>query len=273
MTKSSDITPLLEQFKLFLRSTDKMSEDEIDVYVLGLRNDIITSTDVEGNIPKLRLTTAGAILKRLSNAGFFKYMPDSENSKKGGRGRVKKYKVVPPGTALRSTIEEQERVTKVIEKIDEHLESSEGGNIDDELWVTRPEDTAISTFASRIEKALRTVKIYSHDCSWANVPKIMEAVRNCKYRNVPVYVVCTGAGKSEKEILKKRGLKLNRTNIHTLPFVVIDDYLLLMPYKCTGLSSRYSLMETQNKYWVESKKRLFETLYNERKNKGVHSLT
>lgn len=270
MTKVVEIEPFLEQFKLSLRSNGKMSPDEIEVYILGLKKGIITSTDIEENIPHLRLTTAGGILKRLSNMGFFKFLPDSDSIKKGGRGKVKKYKVIPPGVALRPAIEEQKRMTKVIEKIDEYLEFSEvkSDTVDDDLWVTRHEDAAISTFANGIRKATQSIKIYSHDCSWANAPDVMNALRDCQYRNIPVHVVASNPGKREKENLKKLSLKLNFTKVYTSPFIIIDDTLLMLPYKRSALGSRYSLMETRNKYWVENHMKLFGTLYNRQSSKG-----
>lgn len=261
-----------ELLKSYLLSNSKIPENEVKVYILCLKaasqKSIITSGYVT-DLQPMHQSTAGILLKHLANRGCFMPLVDSKGTRKGGRGRTGKYKLLPPGIAFRSIIEEYERARRAIEKIDEHFENLPEGQDDDEngFWIVKPEETAMNLLCNTFRKAAKSIKIYSHDCSWAKVSDIIAALKYCLARNVSIRIVCTNPGKKEKGTLKKLNLKPVVTTTPGNPFIIIDDELMFLPHKANALGSRYSLMQTRMSYTVENHKNLFEDLYNKGKNK------
>ena len=244
-----------------LVETHRLDEDDAKIYVLGLKKGIITS----GNIVKEKIIsrqpTASDRLRRLTNEGYFECTLDEQKMR--GKGHTKKYKAIPPEVVLQDYLRNYGEIHACIEKIKEHRELlSETTELENEIWLLKPQKVAMNRTATMIRSAKQNVKIFSHDCTWFYDTEIKDSLGRAISNKVPVQLFATEADERITNGLKKMGISLIKSSAVCLPFCLVDDSLLLLP--CSGgvLSTEYFVISTRQKYLVDNFIGIFNSLSN-----------
>jgi sugar-specific transcriptional regulator TrmB len=243
----------------FLIEAGKLNEIDAKIYVLGLKKGIITSGEVVKERILSRQTTVGDRLRRLANDGYFERTLDEPKLR--GKGHARKYKAIPPEVALSSFLEKYQGIHDCIEKIKESRElQSETTELENEIWLIRPQKVAMSRVAAFIRSARQSVKIFSHDCSWFQISEIKDSLQIIASNKVPVQIFATKADEKIDKALKKIGIHLLKTAATYIPFCLIDDSLLLL--SCLGglLSNEYFVISTKQKYLVNNFAETFNSI-------------
>ena len=240
--------------KTFLTVSAKLGLDEIDatIYALGLKKGIITSSDVAEET-KLRQPTAGDRLRRLSSKGFFEVTPHVGETPASGRGHPRKYRVVHPRIALKDLLKEYDKLPPTLGLIDQHFEVlAESTGQEGDLWLLQPEKIALEKASMMLRGAERSIKIYSHDCTWFWDEGIKNALKDAISRGVTVQVLATNPERKITKGLASINAELYILDFRGPPFCLIDDSLLILPKKEGTLRTQYSLISTNGRYLVDN---------------------
>ncbi len=257
---------LFDDLRNFLQRIAGFDENEAAIYALGIERGVITTRDAMG-ATKLRQTTAGEILRRLSKRGFFR-ASISEAGGKGGRGHAQRFAVENPKTALKIVLESIDRFQDLLGQIDEHLEViGSQGSVDEEMWELSP-DTLVSQFVASVGSCSSSVKVVSNDCSWVSSDEIREAFKAASVRGVMITVRAAHVSAKDSETLSGCGVRLEELRARGQPFALVDDRILYLPVKTGSLRSEYSGMCTSNPYLVGNFLSLFENLSSSRRRTG-----
>jgi sugar-specific transcriptional regulator TrmB len=243
----------------FIIEAGKLEKTDAAIYILGLKKGVITSGDIVDASIISRQTTAGDRLRKLSNAGYFEAVLKELNRR--GQGRARKFKASPPQVVLRELLEMYQGVNQVLETVNEHREVlSEADPPDDEIWLIKPQKTAMHQVATVIGNAQTSVKIYSHDCSWFRVAAITNALVKARGNKIKISVIATNPNEQIEKWLKKIGGDLQNTKLPCVPFCVVDDATLFLP--CAGgvLGNDYFVIKTKQRYLVDDFVEMFETM-------------
>lgn len=248
------------ELKKFLIEAVKLEEKDAAIYILGLRKGIITSGDVIDAhiVPRARQNTAGDHLRRLRHDGYFESGPEEENRR--GKGRARKYKATPPEIVLKEPLELYKGLNQILGEIDEHREVlSETSELDEDIWILKSQKIGMQQFASMIRGARKSIKIYSHDCTWFEEPSVSNALRNAKQNKVGIQVFATNPDERIVKGLKKIG-DIARTKTRFVPFCIVDDSILLLPCKGGVFANEYFVVSTRQKYLVDNFVETFNSL-------------
>lgn len=254
MTSSETHRDPLKELITHLVEADRLDITDARIYVFGLKKGIITSGDVFDEKIVLRQTTAADRLRRLASKGYFQRTPDEPRMH--GRGHAKKYRAIPPEEALYDFLQKYDKIQDCIEKIKESREllarTSEETRLEDEISLLKPQKVAVSRVAKIIQSAKQSIKIFSHDCTWFDHPKINESLVMASSNKVTIQIFATEADKRIVKNLKKMGVSIKKISVAYIPFCLVDDSMLLLP--CIGgtLSTEYFVILTGQKYLVEN---------------------
>jgi len=248
---------LFEDLKLFLVESKTLDSTDADIYVLGLKKGAITSGDVlEARITP-RQSTAGDHLRRLSNAGFFDSVLAEDNRK--GKGRARAYKAAPPEAVLKDALDMHQRLNSILGKIMEHSELlSEAVQVDGEIWLIRPQKTAMKRASAMLQNAKKSIKIYGHDCTWFNDFSVNSGLAKAASGKVKVHAIATNPDVQTMKGLRGLGVTVAQTKTPCVPFCLIDDIHLLLPCKGGALENEYFIISTRQRYLVDCFVKVFE---------------
>jgi len=250
-----------EELQLFLVQTYRLDEIDAKIYTLALKKGMVTSGIVINEMPELHQPTVSDKLRRLANKGFLAATPRVRGTKSDAKRYPSKYLPVSPRLVLKDSLAIYEHVNKVVlSQIDEHMEvlsTKESEELDEDIWITKPEEIAMIRWASAIQNAKNSVQIYSHDCTWFNDDGIRNALRTASSQGVKVEVIATQPDSRVISGLSKIGINVNLTNLPNIPFCVIDKKLLFIPFRGGKLGTRYLFLMSGQKYLVENFMKFF----------------
>ena len=115
----------------------------------------------------------------------------------------------------------------------------------------------------KIQSAKERVAIAGRDCSWLDHPSVRDALRNVAKQNVKVVIKASNPGRSTMTAAKDIGAKLKRTGVPPPAFCLIDNSMLLLPYRVQhpdSIQPEYELFTTTSSYLIEGFTKLFENL-------------
>lgn len=245
----------------FLTEASKLDEIDARIYTLGLKKGIITSSDVVKEKLISRQTTAADRLRRLANEKYFECTLDEPKMR--GKGHARKYRAIAPDVALQDFLEKYRGIHACIEKIKEHRELlSETTELENEIWLLKRQKVAVNRVATIIRSAKKSIKIFSHDCTWYDHARIKDSLVKAISNKVSIELFATEPNERIIRGLKKIGIPVNKIPVAYLPFCLVDDSLLLLP--CTGglLSTEYFVILTRQKYLVDNFLKTFSSFMN-----------
>lgn len=254
--------------KTFLTVSGKLDEMDATIYALGLKKGIITSSDVVEET-KLRQPTSGDRLRRLASKGFFEVTPHVGEAPASGRGHPRKYRVVHPRIALKDLLKAYDELRPTLNLIDQHFEVlAESTGQEGDLWLIQPQKTALKKASAMLRGAERSIKIYSHDCTWFWDEGIKNALRDVISRGVTVQVLATNPDRKITKGLASINAELYLLDFLGPPFCLIDDSLLILPKREGTLRTRYSLILTNDGYLVDNFSKMYVNLLSYSKPQG-----
>jgi len=238
--------------KTFLTISGKLDEMDATIYALGLKEGIITSSDV-AVATGLRQTTSGDRLRRLASKGFFEVTPHVGEIPTSGKGHPRRYRVVHPKIVLEDLLKIKDELRPALDIIDQHLEVlAESAGPEGDFWLIQPQKIALKKASSMLRGAERSIKIYSHDCTWFWDEEIKNALKDAITRGVAVQVLATNPDRKITKGLASINIELYILDFPGPPFCLIDDSLLLLPKKEGTLHIQYSLISTNERYLVDN---------------------
>jgi sugar-specific transcriptional regulator TrmB len=238
--------------KAFLTISGKLDEMDATIYALGLKEGIITSSDV-AMATGLRQTTSGDRLKRLASKGFFEVTPHVGETPASGRGHPRMYRVVHPRIVLGDVLKINDELRPALDIIDQHLEViAESAGQEGDLWLIQPQKIALKKASTMLRGAERSIKIYSHDCTWFWDEEIKNAMKDAISRGVTVQVLATNPDRKIAKGLASMNAELYILDFQGPPFCLIDDFLLILPKREGTLHMQYSLISTNARYLVDN---------------------
>jgi len=250
----------ITQFIDTMRSQRILNDTELEIYDFGLRQTILTSSDVAKHF-NIRPSTASNRLKHLTKQGYLEESPRDGASKRSGKGHAFKYRAVHPKLALRSFISGRMSLEAAVQKIIEPLEiTAESASYEGDMWLARAQTLAISEGIRKIDSAQRSIYISGRDCSWLKDPDVKEAITKAAKRKVAVKVAASQLDRGLRSTIKTTGASLVNCPIIGPNFCVIDKSVLLIPYKTSGLNEPYELLLTTHDYLVQGFVKYFEGL-------------
>jgi len=254
-----------EELQSFLVRIYKLDEIDAKIYALALKKGILTSGIVITEMPELHQQTVSDKLRRLSNKGFLISTPRVVGVKSEAKRYPIKYLPVSPRMVLRDTLTMYAHIDKVVlSQIDEHLEllsTKQSEEFDEDIWIAKPEEIAMSRWGSAILNAKDRIQIYSHDCTWFNDDGIRNALRGASSKGVKIEVIATHPESKVTVGLSKMGINVDVTDQPNIPFCIIDKKLLFIPFKGGKLGTRYLFLMTGQKYLIENFVNFFSNVY------------
>jgi len=255
--------------KTFLAASGKLDELDATIYALGLKEGTITSSDV-ALATGLRQTTSGDRLRRLASKGFFEVTPHVGKAPASGRGHPRKYRVVHPRIVLEDLLKRYDELQPALEIIDQHLEVlAESTEQEGDLWLIWPQKIALKEGSAMLRGAERSIKIYSHDCTWFWDEGIKNTLKDAISRGVTVQVLATNPDRKIARGLASINAELYILDFLGPPFCLIDDFLLLLAKREGTLRVQYSLISTNEGYLVDNFSKMYVKLLSYSKPYGV----
>jgi len=255
MAGDTDLRDPFREVATFLVEIGKLDQQDANIYALGLRNFVITTSDVVKAKLASRQNSAGGRLQNLSRLGFFQSTPQDSHRK----NMPKKFRAIRPSVALQSIFASVNQLKESLAMIDEHYENPEKAiNPQDleELWLTQSEDASISEAARTIRTATKSLKICSNDCTWIRAPEIEDALKYASKK--AEIVVVANPDQDAAVMLKGIGVKLFLRKETGIPFCIVDDKILMMVSQFGGARPRNFLTSTKQEYMVKKQLALFK---------------
>ena len=251
-----ELIELLTSMKIF----DKV---DADVYGVGLRK-IFVNSKMVGDELHISPSTAGRRLKELANQGCFIQTPRDSENKRSGRGHEIRYRAIDPRTALTPAFESRTHLSDLVEKVGEGLElRSEKGSEAEDFWMAKPHRVAFAIGMKKLQSAKERIAIAGRDCSWMDHPAVIELLKQATKRDVSVTIKASDPKKMIRATVKLIGARLHRTGVPPPAFCLIDNTMLLLPYRVQHsdtIQPEYELFTITSSYLIDEFTRLFENL-------------
>ena len=238
---------------------DILSPVDAEIYSLGLKEGIVTTSKVSQAITRLSPSSAGARLKKLSKDGYFVSTPHEGKNVRTGKTHPIKYRVVPPENALQEIFNGHKQLYDATQRIREPQEiKAEDGSPDEDIWVAKSQKLAINEGVRVLEGAKTSIEIFARDCTWLTVLRVTDTLQECHGNGIRVNVIASHP--PTKNPVPEIRIKRSRQDMSVTPFCLVDRTTLMIPYHVGAFQSEYGLMIMSNPYIASGFSQLFQSL-------------